>query len=402
MTDARRKMEERWREMDLADIDIPRSGKNLLVEAFQFACLIGHAEKARKIHAHISGTFYYEGVLRSVSEEGNLEILKTMDELGLDVRSDDDVALLNAAAAGHGAVVAWLLEKGADPASRGEGAVRVSAACDHAEVAGMLLQAYEASEEARTRVLREAAVNGNRNLVLAALNSGTALSSDRLGGVLLHISARPQHDMLSFLISLGFDPRHDVDAALLVATTFDLPENVRVLLAAGADPESRDATAIKLARKRDLAVLPLLLAEVDGRRARADLALTDFLPVARAENLRERLSDGGQTVFILGARAGRLPEVAEKAAVLGVPLLAGDLLEKDDRGTCALDILCNRGEWGAALMPALWQERPMELRRLWEALPEECRKETPWDALAAALNRQTLRSRAAPRLKPGM
>ena len=185
--------------------------------------------------------------------------------------------LMTAARVGHVGVVRRLLRAGADPAAaestRGQTALMWAVAEDHPRVAEVLLETGGGAAARSTNgftPLLFAAQRGNvavARLLLAAGAGVDEAAPDGIGGdtnaralfradteapALLVAIDSGHAGMARFLIARGADPDHDGAGRtpLHAATQRAMPDVVRALLAAGADPNPRLARPLPLVSRR--------------------------------------------------------------------------------------------------------------------------------------------------------
>lgn len=391
---------DKWRQLGLADQDMKGRPRNELVNAFNFACLINYPEKAKLAHSHISGAFDHSTALRAVAEKGHLGILKVMRETGLDVRAEDDVALMNAACYGHLDCVEWLLEQGADPSARAAAALLTAAGNDHTAVVQKLATACKIDDKYVQKALREAAVNGNREMADILLEQ----SGDReyaLNELLVLMSERPPNGMLSFLIERGADPRCYDDLPLWNAASGGWTGNVALLLEAGSEPMAWGGGILEAVRaKHPETVYPLLLEEGERRRAEARAVLDSLPKDASLEDLSRVTGPDGYSPLALAARIGAAAPLLQAALNRGESVTAAALVHRKGRFS-VMDGALDYGTWRDLFSPALWRGRAEEMRKVWEFLPPDERLELPWEKCLFDLQHQALRAKRAPQLRRG-
>ena len=207
-----------------------------------------------------------------------------MVDLLLEAGADPNVArasgvtpLMTAARVGHVGVVRRLLRAGADPTAtettRGQTALMWAVAENQPQVAEVLLEtgggATTRSANGFTPLLF-AAQRGNVDVARLLLAAGAGVNEsapDGIGGdtnaralfrtdteasVLLVAIDSGHAEMAQFLLARGADPNHDGAgrAPLHAATQREMPDVVRALLAAGADPDARLERSLPLISRR--------------------------------------------------------------------------------------------------------------------------------------------------------
>lgn len=241
--------------------------------------------------------------------------------------------LMTAARVGHVGVVRRLLRAGADPAAaestRGQTALMWAVAEDHPQVAEVLLETGGGAAARSTNgftPLLFAAQRGNvavARLLLAAGADVDEAAPDGIGGdtnaralfradteapALLVAIDSGHAGMARFLIARGADPDHDGAGRtpLHAATQRAMPDVVRALLAAGADPNPRLARPLPLVSRRisqdngltptTVGATPFLLAASFG-----DVEIMRILVEAGADPFLT--TDDGTTALMVAAGA---------------------------------------------------------------------------------------------------
>ena len=263
-----------------------------------------------------------------------------MVDLLLAAGADPDLArtggvtpLMTAARVGHVGVVRRLLRAGADPAAaeftRGQTALMWAVAEDHPQVAEVLLETGGGAATRSTNgftPLLFAAQRGNvdvARLLLAAGADVDEAAPDGIGGdtnaralfradteapALLVAIDSGHAGMARFLIARGAEPDHDGAGRtpLHAATQRAMPDVVRALLAAGADPNPRLARPLPLVSRRisqdngltpaTIGATPFLLAASFG-----DVEIMRILVEAGADPFLT--TDDGTTALMVAAGA---------------------------------------------------------------------------------------------------
>src|SRR5688572_14094446 len=291
-----------------------------------------------------------ETLLHLASAKGSEPLVRVLIARGADVNAravrkghqlDGRTALMNAATGNNLAVVKLLLEHGADPFVKDASGFT---ALSYAEIVGKRVATYlrkimSKSPEASDLGLHDAARAGLIERVRKLLADGTPIDArDDMGRSALHWAALLGHtDVVRALIDHGAAPdapdKHNRTPLLLAS---DHEEVVRILLAAGADPNA-DAGGITvfqyLARFGTPEVLGAL---IDGG---ADLTAKDAdgkgilehskgnSPRARAV-LKARLGLAGDAIDQVRAELKELPRLAKQPAFEAAAARLGELFNR--------------------------------------------------------------------------
>ncbi len=284
-----------------------------------------------------------------------------MVDLLLEAGADPNVArtsgvtpLMTAARVGDVGVVRRLLRAGADPtaaeSTRGQTALMWAVAEDHPQVAEVLLETGGGATTRSTNgftPLQFAAQQGNvdvARLLLAAGADVNEAAPDGIGGdtnarvlfkadteasALLVAIDSGHAAMARFFIARGADPNHSGAGRtpLHAATQREMPDVVRALLAAGADPDARLERSLPLISRRitqdngltpaTSGSTPFLLAASFG-----DVEIMRILVEAGADPL---LTTDDNTTALMVAAGADYVEGQDKYGVRSYPRRSGDV-----------------------------------------------------------------------------
>ncbi len=391
---------DQWKQFGLPDQEMERAGRDELIRAFNLACLIGYPEKARLSRGYITGAFDHSMALRAAAEKGHLGILKMMQEDGFDVRAENDVALMNASCFGRLDCVEWLLAHGADPTARGAAALLLAIGNDHGRIVKALLKGRSFDKKTLWDSTWRALTNENEDVVRLLLDA----CSDRgaaAGEALAFSALRSGYKMIPFLLAEGADARWNGDEALMNAALAGHVGNVQLLLAAGAEPMAQQGGAFRWAEERGHGdVISLLTVAAEERKEEAKSVLIKLPQGASLEILQDTVGREDYNILALAARIGETERLLRQAVASGEHLTA-DVLLQGAPGRSVLDTAIDYGTWRDLFDPLLWLKQPVEMQKLWQALPEQQQQELPWGECVFRLHHQTLRAKRAPRLSRG-
>ena len=202
--------------------------------------------------------------LSEASANGHLAVVELLLAHGANVHAQnsgfDDAALREASANGHLAVVEVLLAHGANVHAANDHALRFASTNGHAAVVEVLL-AHGANVHARNdAALQEASYYGHLAVVEVLLAHGADVHA-RSDWALQLASGNGHPAVVEVLLAHGADVHADGDWALQVASGRGHLAVVEVLLAHGADVHADDDRALrKASRKGHLAVVKVLVA----------------------------------------------------------------------------------------------------------------------------------------------
>lgn len=191
-------------------------------------------ERGADVNAHHPNN---PSALFIAASEGHAEILKLLLEKGTDLRFDGEASLIAAAGDGHLDAVKLLLDKGVNISAKGQnGETALMAAARGANIGivklfldkGLNLQ--ETTPSGYT-VLMAAARGGNPDIAKLMLDTGLDVNARTRGNETALMEAAHENDYLEFSrASEPMEPGRKINHI----------ETVRILLAAGADPSTKD------------------------------------------------------------------------------------------------------------------------------------------------------------------
>lgn len=174
-------------------------------------------------------------------------------------------------------------------------------------------------------------------------------------------------------------------------------ELAQALLQKGADPWHKDAegqTAHDMARAMGHVSLSTLFSETAATRG----PTADFVMPGSCKTLSD-IRQQPHNYFVEAARKGAFSRVAACATPTD-GLKADDLLQVVKPGSdTLLHLLCETGQLGAVMLPALWQSQPDDLSKIWSELPQHYRQGINIEQITSSIRQLRLQARQIPRLK---
>ncbi len=253
--------------------------------ALRVAAESGHVELVvilRDAGADVAGLC--EAELRHASSKGYLDRVQALIRAGADVNAREipngRTALMSAATAGHTAVVQALIEVGADVLARAHGdycALYCAVWHSHPECVRALVAAgadvNAAPGAPPVSLLSSAISKRNVDIVRQLLEAGASVTrKDQFGGTALGLAASHEEpEAVRLLLAAGADPNESPPpfhrTPLHIAAEHGQFEAILLLLVAGADPNLRDKdghTPADLARNAGRVNILLLLESTAG------------------------------------------------------------------------------------------------------------------------------------------
>ena len=144
-------------------------------------------------------------------------------------------------------------------------------------------------------------------------------------------------------------------------------------MARGADPRRHGRKALREGDAREVAgILSAVEQRLDERDFQAFIAQGP-LTAGRLKTAAEEFNRDGLS---LAAAAGKFSDALAVLRREGQPVTAAALLRGNKDGSCALDLVCARGQAALLLEPSLWQLRETEYLQVYEKMPEPVRAAT--------------------------
>lgn len=187
---------------------------------------------------------YDETDLFEVCRHGNLPVLKTLIEQGVDIHADTEYALRGAANKGHIEVVRLLLAHNADVHADNDGALRWAAKNGYLEIVNLLLAQGADIHASDEYALRWAAHKGHIEIVRLLLAQDADIHAEN-DFALKWAANYGQLEIVRLLLAHNADIHADGDQALQMAVEGGHRDVVRLLLQNGAlieklTPEQRE------------------------------------------------------------------------------------------------------------------------------------------------------------------
>ncbi len=191
------------------------------VEALRLAAANGDLEVVRSLHqTGVDIRSDSDAALRAAAAQGHLDVLRYLHQNGVDVLARGSETFLLAAAHGHVDVVQYLHQNGMDLRTGTDEVLRLAAAHGHLEIVRYIRENGADLWVQREEMLRLAAANGHLATVRYLHEYGVNLSSVRAGGHALRCAAAGGHgEVVKYLHENG-------------ATTADLSHEGRACLEA--------------------------------------------------------------------------------------------------------------------------------------------------------------------------
>lgn len=170
------------------------------------------------------------------------------------------------------------------------------------------------------------------------------------------------------LLERGADPQ----AVLETGAAAGSLALVMAALQRGADPRRHGRKSLSVSDTREVTkLLSEAERQLDERDFQAFIAQGP-LTTARLHQPAEGLARDGLSVAAAGGRFADALGILQRD---GQALTAAQLLRQNEDGTCALDLICARGQAGLLLDPSLWELRETEYRTIYEKMPAPARVE---------------------------
>ncbi len=173
---------------------------------------------------------------------GDLEMVRYLNNHGVDIHKDRDRSLYQAARFGHLHIVKYLVENGA----KNPNALRAAAINDHLDIVEYLLNNGADIQIFKNRAFCDAASYGYLDIVSFLLENGADINSEN-DLALRGATNWGKTDTVEYLLEHGANIHAENDEALRTAVKYRKTDTMKCLLEHGADIHADNDAALKMA-----------------------------------------------------------------------------------------------------------------------------------------------------------
>jgi ankyrin repeat protein len=166
------------------------------------------------------------------ARQGNIKRIKQLIKKGVNLHSENDMALVQAAETGQLEAVKFLLDKGLKINTQLNAPLRFAASRGHLNVVKFLVENGADVHEINDEALEFAALNGHLEVVKFLEKNRSKLNNDYL---LMETAERGKYNVVEYLLEKGADPNGYNASALKNAIKQGHYDIIKLLLEKGAD-----------------------------------------------------------------------------------------------------------------------------------------------------------------------
>ena len=185
----------------------------------------------------------------NASENGSLDVVKFLVELGADIHALDDYAVRCASENGHLDVVKFLVEKGTNIHSLDDYTLRYASGMGHLELVKYLVSIGADIHAQNDYAVRQASIKGHLQVVKFLVTCGANIHADN-DCAIRHTAENGHLEVVKFLVTSGADVNAENDYALLEALKQKNMEMIKFLVSSGANIHAVNDFALHEAMKQ--------------------------------------------------------------------------------------------------------------------------------------------------------
>ncbi|HYD19282.1 MAG TPA: ankyrin repeat domain-containing protein [Patescibacteria group bacterium] len=380
-------------------------------EMLRVAVKKGHADVVRfLLSKEADPTVWTNEPIRDAAENGHLEIVRLLLDAGADINAHNyhGSVLCLAVSSANKELVEFLLDRGADISAEGFSAFVRAGAEGRLDMLQLFLDRKVDANAKNGEAFISAIINHHTDAAELLLAQGADVNAQG-GKALRHAAGQGMTEEAEFLLRHRANPNayEYRETPLTEAVRNNNGSMVRLLMKHGADHTTLQGEAWSIARRNRSR--PMLRAIVEGfraqlaetRHAKFDEFNRSFTGSYSLDDLRGKRGDSGETGLVIAAQTGKFSELVRRATA--GKLTGDDLYHPDDSIDTVFSHLQRHKALQDFFAPALWADRPYEVKDVISQLPEPCQKRIQLGPIANELNYRELRKKAAnsaPALKP--